>query len=301
MTSATVEVAFPPRRSRVAWTLTRLSRQRVTLVALAALVVMLLVGALGSQLAPRSWDEIDLATTNHGPTLDAWHLFGTDHIGRDVLSRTLYGLRTTVEIGVTAALLATGVGLLLGAAAGFYGGWLDAVLMRVVDLVTVYPAIVLTLAAIVFFRPVWPHDLILILGVYLATFVARVVRSAVAAARVNEYVEAARALGATDARIFLRHLLPNVAGTVIVAATSVLGQAILLDATIEFFSYGMPASSWPSLGNLLADVTNSGGLGISDYRILGWWTWVFPGALLALLLVCVNLVGDGLDAALNPR
>jgi peptide/nickel transport system permease protein len=80
----------------------------------------------------------------------------------------------------------------------------------------------------------------------------------------------------------------------------VLGQAILLDETVEFFGYGMPASTWPSLGNLLADVTNSGGLGLSDYRILGWWTWVFPATVLALLLVCVNLVGDGLDAALNP-
>jgi peptide/nickel transport system permease protein len=96
------------------------------------------------------------------------------------------------------------------------------------------------------------------------------------------------------------HLLPNVVGTILVAGTSVLGQAILLDATVEFFNYGLPASRWPSLGNLLADVTFTGGLGLNGYRQLGWWTWAFPALVLALLLICVNLVGDELDAALNP-
>jgi peptide/nickel transport system permease protein len=294
-----VAVELPVRR-RGALVLDRLARQPVTVAAIVALLAILLVGVLATHIAPYQWDEINLTDTNHAPQLAGTHLFGTDHIGRDVFSRTLYGLRTTEEIGLAAAGLATIVGLLLGAIAGFYPGWPDIALMRVVDVVTTYPAILLTLAAIVFFRPVWPHTLIFILGLYLATFVARVVRGSVAATRVHDYVDAARALGATDRRIFFRHLLPNVSGTVVVAATSVLGQAILLDATIEFFSYGMPASTWPSLGNLLADVTNSGGLGLSDYRILGWWTWVFPAAVLAVLLVCVNLVGDGLDAALDP-
>lgn len=242
----------------------------MTKLGVALLVALLVAGALGPQLAPYGWDDIDLNLVNHAPTLAGKHLFGTDQVGRDVLSRTLYGLQTTVEIGVAAAALATALGLMIGAVAGFYGGWLDVVLMRVVDLVTVYPALVLTLAVIVFFYPVWPHTLILVLGVYMSTAVARVTRGAVASAQVTDHVEAARALGATDARIVIRHVLPNIAGTIVVAATSVLGQIILLDATIEFFSYGMPASKWPSLGNLLADATNSGGLGISDYVILGW-------------------------------
>lgn len=286
-------------RTRGRW-IRRLGQQRLAVGALAILVSLLVAGALGPQLAPYGWDSINLQLINHAPTVSGTHLFGTDQVGRDVLSRTLYGLQTTVEIGFMAAALATGLGVLFGAVAGFYRGWTDAALMRVVDLVTVYPALVLTLAAIVFFYPVWPHTLILVLGVYMSIFVARVVRGGVAATSGAEYVDAARALGATDRRIFFRHVLPNISGTVVVAATSVLGQIILLDATIEFFSYGMPASKWPSLGNLLADVTNSGGLGVSDYRILGWWTWIFPALALALLLVCVNVVGDGLDAALNP-
>jgi peptide/nickel transport system permease protein len=290
------------RRGGVGWALGRFIRQPVALTALLLLCALLLLAAFAAQVAPYGWDEINLGAgaINQAPKLGGWHLFGTDQIGRDVLSRSLFGLRTTVEIGLAVATLATLVGLFAGIIAGYYGGWRDAVLMRIVDLITAYPAVVISLAAIVYFRPVLPHTLILILGAYLWTVVARVVRAHVSTLREGEYVDAARAAGASDRWIIRRHVLPNAAGTLLVAATGVLGQAILLDATIEFFSYGMPASKWPSLGNLIADVTNSGGLGVSDYRILGWWTWLFPGLLLALLLVCVNLLGDALDEALNP-
>lgn len=281
--------------------LRQLKRQKLGITAVSSVLGLTAIGALGPTIARYAWDDIDLNLINHPPTLSGWHIFGTDQVGRDVLSRTLYGLQTTVEIGVAGAGLATVVGVALGATAGLLGGWIDALLMRVVDLVTMYPALVLTLAAIVFFYPVWPHTLILVLGTYMATFVGRIVRGAVAATAATDYVEAARALGASDIRIAIRHILPNVAGTVIVAATSVFGQIVLLDATIEFFSYGMPASKWPSLGNLLADVTNSGGLGVSDYRILGWWTWVWPAVTLSLLLVSLNIAGDALDRALGRR
>lgn len=290
------------RRGGLAWTATRLLHQRVAVVASTLLAVLLLLGAFAPRVAPYGWAEINLApdAINDAPTLTGWHLFGTDQIGRDVLSRTLFGLQTTSKIGFAVAALAMLVGALVGVLAGYYGGWRDAVSMRIVDLITAYPAVVISLAAIVYFRPVLPHTLILILSAYMWTVVARVVRTHVAALCESEYVEAARAAGASDLRIIRSHVVPNAAGTILVAATGVLGQAILLDATIEFFSYGMPASKWPSLGNLIADVTNSGGLGVSDYRILGWWTWLFPGLVLALLLVCINLLGDALDTALNP-
>jgi len=289
-------------RRRWRWAARRFLQQPVAVGALAILLAIIGVSIFQRQFAPYDWEAIDLRdrALNRGPTLWAHHLFGTDHIGRDVLSRTIYGLHTTVEIGLAVAGIAVLIGVPLGLLAGYYTGWLDAALMRLVDLVTAFPAVMLSLAAIVFFRPVWPHTLMLVLGLYMWTVVARVVRAHTAATRVTEYVEAARALGASDLRIFRSHLLPNVAGTVLVAATSVLGQAILLDATIEFFNYGLPASRWPSLGNLIADVTFTGGLGLNGYRQLGWWTWAFPGAALALLLICVNLVGDELDAALNP-
>jgi peptide/nickel transport system permease protein len=290
------------RRRRSLWAAQRFVRRPVAVASLAVLLAIVGAALFQRQVAPYDWDSIDLRpeALNRGPTLWAHHLFGTDHIGRDVLSRTIYGLHTTVEIGLAVAGIALVVGVPLGLLAGYYGGWLDAVLMRLVDLVTAFPAVMLSLAAIVLFRPVWPHTLILVLGLYMWTVVARVVRAHVTAMRETEFVEAARALGASDFRIVRSHLLPNVVGTILVAGTSVLGQAILLDATVEFFNYGLPASRWPSLGNLLADVTFSGGLGLNGYRQLGWWTWAFPAIALALLLICVNLVGDEIDAALNP-
>jgi peptide/nickel transport system permease protein len=172
--------------------------------------------------------------------------------------------------------------------------------MRFVDLARSFPAVMLSLAAIVFFFPVWPHTMVLVLGAYMWTLVARVVRGHAVSIVEHEYVEAARALGASDLRIIRTHVLPNVAGTVVVGATAALAQAVLLEATIEYFSYGLPASRWPSLGNLLADDTLDGGLGIQGYRQLGWWAWTFPALTLALLLLAVNVFGDELDAALNP-
>jgi peptide/nickel transport system permease protein len=132
--------------------------------------------------------------------------------------------------------------------------------------------------------------------------VARVVRAHIATLRENEFVDAARALGASDARIIFRHLLPNAGGTILVAATSLIGQIILIDATVEFFDYGLPAAISPSLGNLISDVVQFK-FGLSNDPAaagLGWWTWFFPGLVLVIILVCINLVGDALDAALNP-
>lgn len=294
-------VAHPQRsRGGPSWVIRRLVRQRTTITALGVLATLLALAAFADQIAPYGWDDINLRNVNHPPEFAGWHLFGTDVVGRDVLSRSLFGLQTTAKIGLGAAALATVVGATIGVVAGYYGGWADAFFMRIADLVTAYPAVVITLAAIIFFYPIWPHTLILILGAYLWTVAARVIRASTAAVIESEYVQAARAAGASDRWVIMRHVLRNSSGTIAVVATGVLGQAILLDATIEFFSYGMPASKWPSLGNLIADVTNSGGLGVADYRVVGWWTWLFPGLLLALLLVCINLVGDALDDAFNP-
>jgi len=132
--------------------------------------------------------------------------------------------------------------------------------------------------------------------------VVRVVRAHVASLRDTEFVEAARALGASDLRILLRLILPSAAGTILIATTALVGQIVLIDATVEFFDYGLPASVAPSLGNLIADVVQFK-FGLSNEPIAaayGWWTWVFPSLILALTLIGLNLVGDALDAALNP-
>jgi len=161
---------------------------------------------------------------------------------------------------------------------------------------------VLTLGALVYYREAYPHILVLIFSGYMWAGVARIIRTDVARLRAQEFIEAGRALGASDARILRRHILPNIGGTIAVAATALVGQIVLIDATVEFFGYGLPESIAPSLGNLVADVVKfKFGLTTDPAALgLGWWTWFFPGLVLVLVLVCLNVVGDALDEALNP-
>jgi peptide/nickel transport system permease protein len=280
----------------------RLRRQPATIFAFVVLLAIFLAGAFARQLAPEGGNSIDLAARwrNHPPVLSGWHLLGTDNIGRDVLVRTLYAIHTSEQTALLGALLATLLGVTLGGYAGYRGGWLDALVMRIADLVTAFPALMLLFAAYVFLEPVTVRKAALILTLYLWTFVARVVRAAFASLRETEFVQAARALGASDLRIVTRHLLPNAAGTIIVAATALVGQIIMLEATVEFFGLGVSSAIVPTLGGLIGDAAQSG-IGAFNNLGLGWWVWATPAAALALILICVNLIGDALDAALNPR
>jgi peptide/nickel transport system permease protein len=298
-----VAVQLAPRRQSLARIgLRRFARRPVAVTALVLLLGIFLAGAFAHLLVGDGWSTIDLDNVKGAPSLA--HPFGTDNVGRDVLQRTVYGIRSTELVALAGAGIATLVGVIAGALAGYYGGWLDAVVMRLADLVTAYPAVVFTLAAIVYFRPVWPHTLIVVFASFMWAIVARVVRADVVRLRESEFIEAARALGASDARILFRHLLPNTSGTILVAATSLIGQIVLVDATVEFFGFGIPEAVAPSLGNLVADVVKFkfGLAANTDVAALqfGWWTWFFPGLVLVTILVCVNLVGDALDAALNP-
>ena len=297
---ATTEVPLARRPLPGSRVLRRLARQPVTLAALGFLLPLLVVAWYAHDLAPYHWMYIDTSRFEEPPSLSGWHVFGTDNIGRDVFSRSLWALGESERVALTAAVLATLVGTLVGALAGYFGGLLDALLMRIGDLVTAYPAMLVLLAVIVYARPVTPRTLVIVLVAYLWVSVARVVRASFVSQREHEYVEAARAIGASDLRIVFRHLLPNSAGPVIVAGTTIVGQAILLDATTEFFNFGLSQEEQPTLGNMIADVTKYG-VGIRSPVGYGWWMWAFPALTLVLVLVAFNLVGDGLDEALTPR
>ena len=279
----------------------RLVRQPVTLIALLLLATIFVAAAFVHDIAPQGWNDIHLAPRwkNHPPILDGWHVFGTDNIGRDVLVRMLYALHTSEKSAVLAAVLATLVGALVGGLAGYGGGWLDAVLMRIADLLGMFPSLMVLLLAYSFAEPVTVNKATAIFALYLWVPVARIMRARFAALREAEFVQAARSLGASDLRICVRHLLPNVGGTLLVAVTSLLGQVITLEATVEFLGIGVPAEIQPTLGNLLGDATQGGINGYGELG-LGWWTWVFPAALLVVVLVSANLLGDGVDAALQP-
>ncbi len=282
--------------------LRRLARQPVTLAALTILVAVLAAGAFAHELAPHGWNTINLSTRwiNHPPTFANNNVFGTDNLGRSILVRTLWGLHFSEQVAVVGALLGTTIGLLVGVLAGYYGGLHDAALMRFADLVSGLPVIILMLVAFAFFQPVTIWEATLIFAFSLWVLVARVVRARIASLRSEEFVEAARALGASDIRILVRHVLPNASGVIVVAFTSLLGQIVIIDATVEFLGFGISSGLRPTLGNLIAD-SSSTGIGIFNAVSLGWWTWGAPAAVLVLILVSINLVGDGLEAALDPR
>ena len=285
------------RRSRTGF-LRRLTRQPAALVSGIVLIVIFAAGVFVPRITPQSAIHIHLAAQNRNnpPSLTwSWHLLGTDGIGREVLVRTLYGLHTSEQSALLATLLATFIGVTLGSIAGYRGGTSDAALMRVADLLGIFPAFMLLLAAYFYFLPITVGKATLILACYLWIPVARVVRAEIASLRSQEFVQAAYSVGASDRRIFFRHLLPNASSSIIVAATALLGQVIMLEATVEFFGLGVPEEIRPTLGNLIGD-------GQRNVLALGWgwWTWAGPAVLLVVILVCANLLGDGVADALRP-
>ena len=287
-------------RSRGPWrrAARRYLRRPVGVVALVALVALILAGILAPHLTPYWSGELNLGLIGRkaGPRLAGQHFFGTDDLGRDVFAQVLYGLHVSVLLALAVAAASTALGTLTGALAGYLDGWLDAILMRVVDLVVTIPAIAILLAVVARTgHQLSTRQIGYVLMATMWPLVARVVRASFASKRGLEYVEAAHAAGASGPRVVLRHLLPNSSGAIIVAATTVMGLAVTLESTVDFFGLGTQQVSGPTLGNLVADGARYGLF--NGPR--GWWVWAFPALVLVLLLLCFNVVGDSLDDALT--
>lgn len=227
--------------------------------------------------------------------------FGTDDQGRDILSALIYGARISLVVGLASVLISVVVGVALGLLAGFKGGWVDSLLMRLCDVMLSFPAILVALLIAGVGRALFPdaHESlafgVLIIAISLTGWVqyARTVRGSTLVERGKEYVQAARVTGVPAWRIMLRHVLPNVLGPVLVLATIQVATAIITEATLSFLGVGVPPTS-PSLGTLIR-VGN-------DYLFSGeWWITIFPGLMLVLIALSVNLLGDWLRDALNPR
>ncbi len=286
-----------PRRSGRGRVWRRLLRQPVSVAAGAILAIVFVLGAIFPRISHTDPQRVNLSPhwINHPPMLSGWHILGTDQVGRDTLVRAMYGLHTSEQSALLATLIAALAGIVLGSIAGYRGGWLDSLIMRLGDMFGVLPAIMLLLIGYTYFYILTVEQVSLIIAFYLWIPVARVVRAEMASLREREFVQAALSLGASDRRIYLRHLLPNGMSTIIVATTTLLGQVIVLEATVEFFGIGVPSQIQPTLGNLIGDAQIG-----SLTNGLGWWTLVTPAGLLVLILVCVNLLGDGLAEALRP-
>jgi len=255
---------------------------------LIALVVLIAVFA--PALAPKDPLQTSLIDSLRPPSAE--HPFGTDRNGRDMLSRIIYGARISLGIGLGAVALGVTLGAVVGLVSGFFGGAVDMVLQRVVDTVQAFPTIVLAMA-IVAAVGISYRNVIIAIGITIAPGTARVVRSAVLTVRENQYIDAARALGAADLRIMLRHILPNVAAPIIVLTTVVIGQAIISEATLSFLGLGVqePRPSW---GGML-------GGNAQRYIEEAPWLVIFPGLALALVVFAFNMFGDALRDVLDPR
>lgn len=220
------------------------------------------------------------------------HWLGTDGLGRDVLSRLLHGARISLEVASVSVLLALSVGATLGLCAGYFGGWLDEALSRLMDMLFAFPDIVLALVIMAVLRP-GQWNLVLAIAVVYTPVFARVARGSALAIKQRPYVEAARALGAGHVRLMARHILPNIAAPLLVQATLSLALAILAEAALSFLGLGVEAEA-PSWGSMLMDGKDLLPQGV-------WWLAVFPGLAITALVLSFNVLGDGLRDALEPR
>ena len=269
----------------------RFRSNRLALAGLGLIVLMYLCAMLAPVLAPYPPDRSVDLLNNRNSVPSARHLMGTDRYARDIFSRLLYGARISLTVGLAAVAISLVIGTMVGLLAGQLGGWVDTLLMRLVDLLISFPRLVLLLAVAAFFNRSMLLIMVL-LGLTGWMTTARVVRGEVLALREREFVLAAGALGASPARVACRHLLPNCLAPLVVTATLGLGQTILVEAGLSFLGLGVPppTASWGSMVNegrhLLLEAP---------------WITTFPGLAIVFAVLCFNLVGDALRDAFDPR
>jgi len=266
----------------------RLRRNRMALAGGSIVLFMFLMAALAS-LVSADPSAIDIGQGLLPPN---WtHPLGTDDLGRDVLVRMLYGARISLLVGFVAVGISCLIGIVLGSLAGYYGGWTDALLMRFVDIMLCFPTFFLILAVIAFLDPsIW--NIMIVIGLTSWMGVARLIRAEFLSLRQRDFVLAAQALGASDARLIFRHILPNALAPVLVSATLGVAGAILTESALSFLGIGVQPPT-PSWGNML----------IVGKQTLGsaWWLSVFPGLAILVTVLGYNLLGEGIRDALDPR
>lgn len=290
-----VAMTTAPTRSPRPGAVRTVLRNKLAVVSIGVLALIVLVAVFAPLLAPADPNAQDLLTRLHPPAWlaggDAGHLLGTDQLGRDILSRLIYGSRVSLLVGASAAVLAGVIGAAVGLVAGFLGGWFDRILMRLADIQLAFPLILLALSIVVFLGSgLW--NVILVLGFTGWVSYARVVRSEVLSLRSREFVIEARAIGVGDLTIMRRHLLPNVMAPLATIGTLHVASAIVAEASMSYLGLGVPKQT-VTWGAMLSD----GQL----YLGTAWWVAVFPGLALMITALTVNITGDVLRDIADPK
>ncbi|HYM71414.1 MAG TPA: ABC transporter permease [Stellaceae bacterium] len=277
-------------RGVVSATLRFLHRQPVGMIGIVIVVVFGLAGLFADWLAPYNPTSNDFAAMTEPPSLAHW--LGTDQLGRDILSRILFGARTAFVVGITSAVVGGVSGLVLGVGSAYFGGRIDLILQRILDIVMSFPLIIMALAVVSIFGT-GVHNVIAAITIPLIPRCARVVRSSALAIREVPYVDAARALGYGHSRIILNHMVPNVVAPFLIMLTSFVGQAILAEASLSYLGLGVqePVAAW---GLMLQG-------GAEEYASTAPWIAVFPGLAIMLTVFGINLFGDALRDVLDPK
>ncbi len=276
-------------RSRRALIWQQFRRNRAAVAGGCVVIVLVLVAAFAGTLAPT--DPILVFPEQRLLPPSRMHVFGTDELGRDVLSRIMFGARISMTVGLISVTIAGSIGVILGLLSGYLGGWIDNLIMRLIDILLAFPGILL---AIVIAGALGPglRNVMIAVGIFSVPSYARVVRASTLSVKALDYVEALRALGASDARVLFRHILINVSAPIIVLSTLGVATAILSAAGLSFIGLGAQPPT-PEWGAMLSQAR--------AYLRNEWWMATFPGLAIMITVLAVNLLGDGLRDALDPR
>lgn len=277
------------KKSRLREIWQQLKKNKLAVVALFVLVLLILVAIFAPLIAPYSYSQVDSKNTNAPSSAEHW--LGTDKLGRDILSRLIYGSRQSLQMGVIAVAIAATVGIALGAVAGFYGGWVDNLSMRLLDIYQAIPMFLLCVSLAAIMGPSL-RNAIIALGVGTVPGYARIMRASVLTVREKEYVEAARAINARDGRIIMKHIIPNAIGPLIVQITMGVGSCILAGSALSYIGLGVQPPS-PEWGTMISDARNV----MREYPTHA----LYPGICVMISVLACNLLGDGLRDALDPR
>lgn len=300
---AAKEIKTPLTPGQLIWR--RFRKHRMAVMGGIGAVLLVLFIVIGSIVYPESKaNETDLVARLSAP--NGTHWFGTDSVGRDVFVRIIYGGQISLFIGILSVIVSVSLGTLIGGAAAYYGGWVDSILMRFTEAMLAIPSLFLLIVLAKFIgREVGQVVIlgrtfsgsigivILVIGLTSWMYLARIVRANVLSIKELDYVSASKALGATDTRVFFRHLVPNTLGPIIVSSTLGLAGSILTEAYVSFLGLGVqqPTATW---GNMMQQA--------QSFLTRGaWWMWVFPSIFIVFIILCVNLLGDGLRDAFDPR